>query len=393
MLLEPGKLLTPFWAISNKAKETVKHTHPKNLNCNMNESLYKILIDFYDLGQLVRVKLNRRGYINETYEIESLKEGKKCRYFLRRYRKGVLEEKIKFEHALLHELVQRNFELCPRVIPTKDNTTFLKVPKETKKGTEEVYIALFSCLPGKDKYSWDDPLCTDAELRDAAKILALYHNTIYEWKSINNLTDQREIDKIPLIQPKWSYYVHNIGTSVFDRYLLKQFDYLIKILNKFENKGVYDSMPHLAVHGDYHPGNLKFQDEKVSGVFDFDCSKMDMRCLDVGQGIYFFCTAWKGISDGILLLDRVDSFLEAYQNTAKALKGIGPLSRLELEYLPEMIQMSNLFIIKWVLDEFYSNGRDPQEYFTYLRHCILCARWLEHNRNGLSSCVLSQEVR
>jgi homoserine kinase type II len=334
----------------------------------MNESLYKILIDFYDLGQLVRVKLNRRGYINETYEIESLKEGKKCRYFLRCYRKGVLEEKIKFEHALLHELVQRNFEICPRVIPTKDNTTLLKVPKETKKGTEEVYIALFSCLPGKDKYSWDDPLCTDAELRDAAKILALYHNTIFEWKSINNLTDQRDMDKIPFIQPQWSYYVHNTGTSVFDRYLLKQFDYLLKILNKFENKGVYDSMPHLAVHGDYHPGNLKFQDEKVSGVFDFDWSKMDMRCLDVGRGIYFFCTAWKGISDGILL-------------------------RLELEYLPEMIQMSNLFIIKWALDEFYSNGRDSQEYFTYLRHCILCAQWLERNRDGLSSCVLSQEVR
>lgn len=34
------------------------------------------------------------------------------------------------------------------------------------------------------------------------------------------------------------------------------------------NKNICDAMPHLTIHGDYHPGNLKFQDGKVI----IDCS-------------------------------------------------------------------------------------------------------------------------
>ncbi|MEE8431738.1 MAG: phosphotransferase [Candidatus Desulfatibia sp.] len=359
----------------------------------MNEFFYNILTNFYDLGQLVRITRNHRGYINETYEIESFKDKKKCRWILRLYQKGVLEEKIKFEHALLLELAQRGFEISPRVILTKDNTTFLKVPKETKKGGAEAYISVYSCLPGKDKYSWDQPLCTDMELKNAAEILALYHSTIYEWKSEINWTEPRDIDKAPMMPAQLAGYVENAGTSVFDQYFSEHFDYLFKIFKKCKKKNVYNAMPHLAAHGDYHPGNLKFQNGKVSGVLDFDWSKMDMRSLDVGRGIYFFCTAWEGIADGKLLLERVDSFLEAYQSAAKELKGIGPLRRAELEYLPEMIHLSNLCVINWTLDEFYNTDRDPREYFIYLRHCVQCIQWMECNRGRLSRCVSNHEVR
>jgi homoserine kinase type II len=58
-------------------------------------------------------------------------------------------------------------------------------------------------------------------------------------------------------------------------------------LNHYIQKNIpsqekYSAMPRLAVHGDYHPGNLKFQGGKVIAVLDFGWSKIEARCFDVG---------------------------------------------------------------------------------------------------------------
>lgn len=354
----------------------------------MPKNRWKIFLDHYDLGQLIHTKRSNRGYINITYEIETLKDGKMNRHFLRIYRKGTLEEKIMFEHALLNELFIRGFEISPRLIPSKSDKTYVMVGNQTTGDPEEYYMSVFSCLPGKDKYSWDDPICTYKELSNAAKILALYHNTIFEWKGITGWKDQRTIEKILLMPKQWRGYSRSAGTSPFDHYFLEQFDYLVKAFQNFPKNSFYNSMPHLVVHGDYHPGNLKFQDEEVSGVFDFDWSKIDARSFDVGCAIFFFCTAWEGNLDGTLLLHRVDSFLEAYQGAAKEMKRIGPLNRLELEYLPEMIHMSNLSIIDWIISEFYSTNANPQKYLYYLQHSVRLIRWLEGHRDQLYERIM-----
>lgn len=57
-------------------------------------------------------------------------------------------------------------------------------------------------------------------------------------------------------------------------------------------------MSHLVIHGDYHPGNVKFQDGKVSGIFDFDWSNADLRCFDVAIALLYFCSVWNGIDAG-----------------------------------------------------------------------------------------------
>ena len=53
----------------------------------------------------------------------------------------------------------------------------------------------------------------------------------------------------------------------------KHFDYLIEVSMNFlpsPNDKLLDELPDIAIQGDYHPGNLLFQDESVSGVLDFD---------------------------------------------------------------------------------------------------------------------------
>ena len=88
-------------------KDTVK-SQEDILKSNRN-----ILSEHYDIGQLIRQERIYRGYINDSYKIEMLRDGQKCRYLMRRYRKGTPEEKVRFEHALLHELQIRKFQVFP----------------------------------------------------------------------------------------------------------------------------------------------------------------------------------------------------------------------------------------------------------------------------------------
>jgi homoserine kinase type II len=368
--------------MNSEKKDTIT-TQEDILRSNRN-----ILSEHYGIGQLVRQERIYRGYINDSYKIEMLRDGKKSRYLLRRYRQGTPEAKVRFEHALLHELQARGFSFSPRVIATKEGTTCVKIDHRLKKQDRMNITAVFSFLLGKDKYSWDTPLCSHGELKNSAKILSLYHNTIFGWQGTEGWRELSNFDEISLMATKWEGYARNTAKSPIDEYFLEQFDDLLNMLNSnIPPQKKYHTMPRLAIHGDYHPGNIKFQDGKVTGVFDFGWSKIDVRCFDVGLAIMYFCTSWENINDGILQLDRVENFLGVYQETAKKTKTIGPLNKLELEYLPHMIHMGNLIVVDWILNDFYRTGQYPKQYLKYLQHSISLNRWLECNWGELTSCI------
>ncbi|UCG12789.1 MAG: phosphotransferase [Deltaproteobacteria bacterium] len=365
-----------------------------NLRLSSTESfgfLKRILAEHYDLGELVSTIRNELGYINVSYDIEMLKHDRRKQYLLRLYRTGTHENKIRFEHALMEELLLRGFHLSPKVLTTRYGTTHAKVVEQVTDESPASIVAIFDYLPGEDKYTWDAPLWTSEELTNGARVLALYHNTIYGWKGTSDWSEPRIIDRVPVIEKQWKSYVQTARDSVFDRYFLKQSNYLSGILQKsmfLPTREVYDTLPHLAIHGDFHPGNLKFLDGDVVGLFDFDWAKLDARCFDVGLAITYFCATWAPSSDGNVLLDRVKSFLVSYQKTARDLGVLGPLSNLELQNLPQMILMSNIYVLDWTIAEFYATNPDADEYLRYLKHGVRLMNWLEHNWSTLTSIAL-----
>jgi homoserine kinase type II len=366
----------------NSGKEDTGKSQEDILKSNRN-----ILSAHYDIGQLIRQERIYRGYINDSYRIEMLRDGQKCRYLMRRYRKGTPEEKVRFEQALLLELQIRRFKFSPRLILTKDGTSYVRIGRQVKNQAHKNYTAVISFLSGNDKYDWDTPLCTDEELKSSAKILSLYHNTIYNWKGIDCWRELSNFDEINLMATKWKVFARNTAKSPFDDYFLEQFDLLINMINIIPPQKIYHALPRLAVHGDYHPGNLKYRGGKVTGVFDFGWSKIDARCFDVGLAIMYFCTTWEDTNDGILQLDRVENFLGTYQKKATKNQTIGPLNKLELEYLPHMIHVGNLIVVDWILAEYYRTGQYPQQYLKYLQHSMSLNQWLECNWEELASRI------
>ena len=356
------------------------------------EDLKKILDAHFNLGQFIHAKRNNRGYINTSFEVNTLQKGRPGRYMVRLYRKGTPEEKIRFEHALLNALLQKKFRFSPHLLETKDGETYVKVYENPDNQGQEYHLAVFSYLDGEDKYTWDDPMCTDEELQHAAEVFALYHNAIFGWNYPADLCLQRIIDRLPSMTGQWQEHAQQRVRSSFQIFFSEQLEDLLMLLKgllKAPGKDLYNKMPHLAAHRDFHPGNLKFQDGKVTGLFDFDWSLMDARSFDVGLSLMYFCTAWEGDADGNLMLDRVSGFLEAYQKTAKGSMGIGPLNTFELRSLLEMIHLGNVFILDWAVGDYYNLHTDPDEYKTYFRHGVRLFRWVEQHRDLLEKTIMN----
>jgi Ser/Thr protein kinase RdoA (MazF antagonist) len=61
---------------------------------------------------------------------------------------------------------------------------------------------------------------------------------------------------------------------------------------------LYEALPHLTIHGDYHPANLKCEGAVVTGLFDFDVACWQPRMLDVADGLLYFGLVREGTFDG-----------------------------------------------------------------------------------------------
>jgi len=67
-------------------------------------------------------------------------------------------------------------------------------------------------------------------------------------------------------------------------------------------------LPSVQVHGDYHPGNLKVMDSRITALLDWDETRVDWRAWEVGRSLWEFCET----KDGTLDVDAARDFVDAY---------------------------------------------------------------------------------
>jgi homoserine kinase type II len=367
-------------------------TDPKYLNISKREFqiLDAILSRHYRLGCLITAKRNTLGYMNANYEVETEKRGERDRFILRIYRPGLSKEGIDFEHTLLNELSRRSYHYAPQPIRARTGHSYVKTTKNMGAGDLSYFVAVFEFKTGRDKYSWDKPLCTASELQDAAGVLAHYHTIIHRWAPGVNAVADDTFGKLPDMRRRWHTFRHSLAADDFSAYFFNKLDILTgaaKQLEAWKKENACWDFPIIAVHGDYHPGNLKYSGNKVVAVLDFDWSHMDLRIYDVGLAVFYFCTSWEPDSDGRIQLDRLRHFLRAYQLAARDYSWIDPLPAEEAECLPQMIQLANLFIVDWTLNHYFTRGGDTEKYLGYLRHGLRVCEWLEKNHQRLVEAI------
>ena len=353
------------------------------MDADATSHLIDILSTYYNIGELADYEQLQLGFVNVSYIIETVINGEKHRYFLRQYKKGIKEEEIEFEHSVIKHLVNKCFDLVARVINTRDGKTYIK---RLDSGGEPIFFAVFDFLPGDDKYTWVNPDCNEETLKQSAVVLAQYHNAVYDLIPEGKRYESKIIDLLPGIAQTAARCAQKAGTTAFDIFFLENLQLILEAIERrisAIDKKESEALLHLVIHCDYHPGNLKFQNGAIIGLFDFDWSKLDARCFDVAHALMYFCTAWEGENDGNLQLNKVATFLNAYQNTLEDSGGLDPMNGVELETLPHMISASILYVLNWTISDFYAKEADPLVYLVYLRHGVRSINWFEKSYNWI----------
>jgi homoserine kinase type II len=336
------------------------------------------ILSHYDLGQPIGSELNDRGFVNTSYAITTASsQGERNTYFLRKYKPGIQEDELIFEHSLMRHLANKG--VCPVawVHPTRAGMPYL-LRYEGEVDIQPRYYAIFDFLPGEDRYTWINPRCTPAEISNSAGVFARFHRALFDWSPEGVRFEAKILDLLPQILTSLQGIKQHSKGTIFDDYLHTNLDLLINDLQTSLTALSEDDvqrMPQMVIHCDYHPGNLKFTGDQVTALFDFDWSKVDYRCFDVALALYYFFTSWE-VEDGQFRLEDASLFLKTYQETLTNGQTPGPLDANELKYLPAMINAANIYVLNWTIVDFYQKPVDPQEYLPFLAHAVEFIRWL-----------------
>lgn len=330
----------------------------------------------YDLGELVDFEKNDRGFVNTAYMLRMLAAGEYKHYFLRKYRRGIAEEELVFEHSLIEHLVAGGSPVA-RIHHTRSGPSYLRCP-DPEDGTASVFYTIFDYLPGEDRFTWVDPILTEQELAASAAVLAHLHIDAGGFTPLGRRMEPKILDLLPVIAETWSSCPARSKGTIFDAHIQEQMsvlgDNIAATLAALNEPGAR-SLPRMVIHCDYHPGNLKFAGDQVTGVFDFDWSKVDFRLFDLGLALWYFCTSWRESEDGTLRLDWLRTFLRSYRETLAARPGAAMITPEEVHYLPAMINAGNLYVLHWTVLDYFSKDVDPAEYLVFLDHSLNFTHW------------------
>jgi homoserine kinase type II len=349
------------------------------------KQITEIVESLYDIGTVTAVNEIFGGYNSRSFGIEALKDGCAKTYFLRKYKAGMSAGEIRFEHALISHAIKNGFSIAAGIVASVGGETFVQPT------CSRSIFAIFDYLDGEDRYTWDNPDLTDAEFKHAGRVLAVFHNAVHDF---NPGRLQRTEPPILLLWPrlaeKFAGFVSQKQTGKLQAYYAAHLQSLLDMItcNPFDPIEA-EGLPRLPVHCDYHPGNLKWTDERVVGIFDFDWSKMDLRLFDVAMAVIYCCSRWDGDRDGELRCDKCELFIGAYQQQLCKSAGLEPLTSAEQRLLPKMLDIANIYLIHWEVSTYMDTaGVDDDEYLAYLKHNIRLMHWLEDHRAAVIETIV-----
>jgi homoserine kinase type II len=358
----------------------------------LSKQIEEILREDYDLGDVVKVQQLFGGYVNQSFAVWTRTDAGEQKYFVCKYNKAIIQSEVLFQHRLVNHVVRAGFHMAAEVFETKTGSTFAK-REETLSGERIArFFAVFALLGGEDKYTWVKNRCTDREYENSARALAQFHHYGQDFDPGEVRREQPPI--MQLVSSLADTFIGCCGQatgSSFDDYLQSKMPAILRAIEKGAEIGpALQGSPIIPVHCDYHPGNLKYTDEQVVGMFDFDWAKIDYRLFDVGLGIAYFCSSWSGSDSGELWLDKAAIFVRAYQDEAARFAAPGPMSGAELACLPRMVANANLYVLNWDITAYYADkAPDDAEYLMYLEHNVKLMEFIESHEAELAQIAAS----
>jgi homoserine kinase type II len=350
----------------------------------LKKRIKSIIETFYDIGNVRDVYEIFGGFSTRGFGVHTRADDRENTFFVRQYEKGAALEEIRFEHALISHAVENGLTICAGVVPCRDGKTMVQ-----PQNSDHIF-AVYEYLAGEEKCTWSRTELTDIELANAASVLAEFHNAVRDFDPGHFRKEEPPIiELLPRITENLIHLGNKKNNSKFHCYCRDNLKAILSVIDRHPimPKDI-EGLPVIPTHYDFHPGNLKWDDEVVSGIFDFGWSKMDLRLFDVSMAVIYFCSQWRGGQDGTMRMDTFSHFLKSYHCRLQGLKGLDPLSRHEQRLLPNMLAVANIYLVHWEVSNFY-NAKEAveSEYLAYLAHNVRLMRWLDTHGDIITSAV------
>lgn len=349
----------------------------------------------YDLGEVVAVDQVFGGTENLSFAVATRSDAGERRYFLRKYKYGTVEREIRYEHALVRHIRSKGFDLPAAVFETREGDTL--VTREELLDGERVgrFFAVYEMLGGENAYTWTENRCTDAEYEDGARVLARFHAAAHDFDPGGLYREQPPImDFLATLPDTFRGLAARTTGTKYDAYFVDRLPGILEAVQRgLAVAPELEGLPRCPVFCDYHPGNLKWSEQRAVGLFDFDWAKLDYRVFDVAVGLVYFCSSWEGRDDGELRLDKAELFIRAYQDEGARLGEPGPMGADELAVLPRMTAIAALYVVNWDIVAYYKERRpNDDEFLFFLEHNVAFVEFIEDHLDELAAIAAAAEV-
>jgi Ser/Thr protein kinase RdoA (MazF antagonist) len=324
------------------------------------------LLAYYNIGEIKNI-YDSGGLNNINLVVET-----KCDKFLfKQIRKSrpmkINSERISFKHSVICHLIAYDFP-TPGLFKTKDGNTFVD--------RGNYFYELYEYVNGTT-YEYGN----DIQLKNTGRILAKFHVLVNGFNSVSE-NSEREDKRVEEYLDELQYNAQkeccskkeNVFVRESIQYAKEQFFEAKDRINKFD-------FCETIIHGDLNPRNLKFQQDEVIGMFDYDFTRNGERIHDLSIGLIKFTAPNPGManymqSSSKVKLRRIN--LEKAKILINGYRELSDLTETEIYALPHFLRAI------WIQRECWiSHWFGPECYLKVVEELMSLLEWLEINSDKL----------
>lgn len=282
----------------------------------MDKREIEALLKNWDIGDLISHKQTRKGVVNINWVLKTTKG----RYVLRKVAQFTSTGDLRFGLDYLAYLKEHGFSYrIPLPIRTKKRDPILRF-----KGSR---FWVYEYIEGRDVKQFGY-----SELRECAKMMAIYHRMI-EHSGLNNRKGGGDVFRRRAVLKELKGFREQIlrkdKQDRKDRIFLEESSILIPLIRSLDGRE-YSKLPRYPLHRDINPENTLWKGGKLVGLIDFENvgTMNDTVVKDLSIVLQYSCRDRK--QKHKLDLERANFFLREYEK----LQG---LSDREIEFISDIV--------------------------------------------------------
>ena len=327
------------------------------------EELVKVL-SHYDIGVVHKAQAVSAGNRLAPKIVFVSEKGK---FFLKRRHRGKDDlNRVAFAHAVQNHLAKAGYP-ASSIVPTRDeDSTVLQI-------NHHVY-EMFEFVSGS-RYNGS----AEATL-DAGRQLAMLHNQLVDFAA-----EPKPLRACFHDSATVRCHLKTLGSNRLagpDKQMQATAEALMGIYNSSStlvNQCGFDSWNEQVIHGDWHPGNMLFADDRIAAVLDFDSVRMAPPITDLANAMLQFSIVggrpnpadWPDYFDEHKLIEVLTGYREVVE-----------LDKNKLDSLLDL--MIETMIAEAVLPVAATGFFGNLSGLDFLKMILRKAKWLEANKDKLT---------